>query len=177
MKGFVLVIVGPTLDEDYANLVRKRTKDMTCVKLISGNGLSHSVACGLLRKCDGLVNSSLSEGSSVAITEAFAMGRPLVLARDIPENRATLRQGADLFQRDDDVSSTSSSEKTFEQVGCGIVYNSPHGFLDAVKEYFVNNVTKREKIVKHGPRIAKSLNETEYELWNVLVNDLLRCSS
>lgn len=180
LKDFKLAIVGRDLNKTYAEQVRKHTKDMSCVQLVSKSvGLSHPVLCGLLRKCDALVNSSLSEGSSVAIAEAYAAG-VLVLARDIPANRATLVQSASLLEdivEDRVVADVDAKKSSFERVGCGVLYSSPEGFISALDAIFVsdksisntNSSSMHDAIVKDGPRVVKSLNAAEYRSWKALV--------
>ena len=171
MKGFVLAICGPTLDKEYTDRVRKHTKDMKNVRVISNDGLSHPVACGLLSKCDALVNSSLSEGSSVAIAEAYALGK-FVLARNIPANRATLMNGTEMFLSS--MGGTKNCKSSdFKQVGCGVLYESPTGFINAVREYFVRNTKRRELVVRNGPHVVKAINNMERLHWNELVSAVL----
>ena len=75
------------------------------------------------------------------------------------------------------LSSMEGSKKNcssdFKQVGCGVLYESPTGFINAVREYFVKNTKRRELIVRNGPHVVKVVNKTERLCWNELVSAVL----
>eukprot|EP00939_MAST-03C_sp_MAST-3C-sp1_P000927 g927.t1 len=164
MRDYVLVIAGPVIDEAYANFVRERTKGSAHVTFAPG-GIEHSVACALMRRCTALVNSSVSEGSSVAIKEARAMGVP-VFARDVPGNRATLRQlsssrAGDCSDCDDD-----DDEALFGRVSNGAwLYRDPPGFVAALRDHLGTRDETKKRGAMEGPRLVDAMNKREEAGW------------
>jgi predicted glycoside hydrolase/deacetylase ChbG (UPF0249 family)/glycosyltransferase involved in cell wall biosynthesis len=94
----VLLLLGPTLEEDYADRLRQRIDELTAAypglagRIVLHPGLPREDYLAALREVDVVINASDHEGLSHALAEAMATGIP-VLARDIPGNRALVRDG------------------------------------------------------------------------------------
>ncbi len=94
----VLVLLGPTLEEDYAERLRQRIGELTIAypglagRIVLHPGLPRDDYLATLREVDVVINASDHEGLSHVLAEAMASGTP-VLARDIPGNRALVRDG------------------------------------------------------------------------------------
>lgn len=94
----VLVLLGPTLEADYADRLRQRIGELTAEhpgiagRIVLHPGLPREDYLAALREVDVVINASDHEGLSHVLAEAMATGTP-VLARDIPGNRALVRDG------------------------------------------------------------------------------------
>lgn len=94
----VLVLLGPTLEQDYAERLRQRIGELTTTypglagRIVLHPGLPRDDYLATLREVDVVINASDHEGLSHVLAEAMATGTP-VLARDIPGNRALVRDG------------------------------------------------------------------------------------
>lgn len=94
----VLVLLGPTLEQDYAERLRQRIGELTTMypglagRIVLHPGLPRDDYLATLREVDVVINASDHEGLSHVLAEAMATGTP-VLARDIPGNRALVRDG------------------------------------------------------------------------------------
>uniref|UniRef100_A0A8D0E827 Glycosyltransferase 1 domain containing 1 n=1 Tax=Salvator merianae TaxID=96440 RepID=A0A8D0E827_SALMN len=83
-----LIIIGPAVDPVFAEEVKEKIKRVEGVLLLPEIPMEDLHA--VVKKCFAVVNSSLSEGMSVAILEAMDLKVP-VLARNIPGNAAIIK--------------------------------------------------------------------------------------
>lgn len=118
-----LVILGPRLDMEYTNFFLQEIESVPGIIYIPGLGLEETHS--FIRDSTCVVNSSISEGMSVAILEALALGVP-VIARDIPGN-------ADIIE--DDVT--------------GLLYDVPQKFLERA-EMLLSSEDRRQKLIWNG---------------------------
>jgi predicted glycoside hydrolase/deacetylase ChbG (UPF0249 family)/glycosyltransferase involved in cell wall biosynthesis len=94
----VLVVLGPTLETDYAREVHEHIATLNerhpnlSGRIHLHDGLPHEDYLAALREADLVLNASEHEGLSHGIAEAMAAGIP-VLARDIAGNRLLVRDG------------------------------------------------------------------------------------
>mgnify|MGYP001022633441 CR=1 FL=1 len=92
----VLVVLGPALEADYAEVLRHRIDVLCaqhpglCGRILLNDGLPHADYLAALREADLVLNASEHEGLSHGLAEAMAAGIP-VLARDIAGNRLLVR--------------------------------------------------------------------------------------
>lgn len=106
----VLVLLGPTLEADYADRLRQRIGELTAEhpgiagRIVLHPGLPREDYLATLREVDVVINASDHEGLSHVLAEAMATGTP-VLARDIDGNRVLVRDGENgrLFAGFDDL--------------------------------------------------------------------------
>lgn len=97
-RDHVLVIVGPTLDDDYRAQVDARIAQalqswpQLAGRIVLHDGLPHADYLAALREAQLVINHSTSEGQSHVLLEAMAAGVP-VLASDIPGNRSIVAHG------------------------------------------------------------------------------------
>lgn len=76
-----LVIVGPKLEEDIVKDVMRRTSSPRC-GLVYTSPVPRQRLLEWMKQADVLVNSSVSEGQSNAILEAFLLSTPVVARRN-----------------------------------------------------------------------------------------------
>lgn len=94
----VLVVLGPTLETDYAREVHEHIATLNerhpnlSGRIHLHDGLPHEDYLAALHEADLVLNASEHEGLSHGIAEAMAAGIP-VLARDIAGNRLLVRDG------------------------------------------------------------------------------------
>jgi glycosyltransferase involved in cell wall biosynthesis len=98
-----LLLAGGDLDPEYSAMIRGRVARLPWVQLLG------EVPCqrmgALYAAADLVLNCSLFEGGMAnSLLEAMSMGRP-ILARDVPGNRALVRQGKTgwLYESDDEL--------------------------------------------------------------------------
>ena len=82
-EDLALSIVGPTVDENYAQLVQAHVKDLSSV--IVRGAVPHRDMSSVFAGAHALLNYSRHEGASNAILEAWSYGRS-VAASDVPGN-------------------------------------------------------------------------------------------
>ncbi len=87
-----LVLAGPTLDAEYADLLRARAAGAGAVHFVGT--LPHAAMAAALAAADVVLNTSESEGESNALLEAQWAGRP-VIARRNHGNVALVTDGVD----------------------------------------------------------------------------------
>jgi len=90
-----MVIVGPQLDHDVSVEVLSRCASSGALSnnpLYYIDTVSHATILAMVQEADIVTNSSKSEGMANALLEAMAL-ETVVIARDIPGNRAILRHG------------------------------------------------------------------------------------
>ncbi|XP_071531173.1 glycosyltransferase 1 domain-containing protein 1-like [Panulirus ornatus] len=109
-----LVILGPTLDPDYAAHVHAQAARMSGVRVAAS--LPPRECQAVMRSATVLVNSSLSESMPSSLLEAMLLGTP-VLARDIPGNASLVAHG--------ETGLVFSSPATFLQ-GLDALLHQPH---------------------------------------------------
>ncbi|WP_027417097.1 glycosyltransferase [Aneurinibacillus terranovensis] len=117
------IILGANLDEDVYKQVQRKTEQRHWMKY--AGVVPYEVMKLWYEQADIVINTSISEGQSLAIMEAMAMGRP-VIARKNEANIQLIRH---------------------EQTGW--LYETMNGFTEAVHS-IVKNVSLREKVVKQA---------------------------
>ena len=90
-----LVLVGPIMDEDYANVLTDLAVELSVADRVHLIGPTAAVA-SMLKASDLFAFSSLAEGSPVAMLEAMAAGLPGVYS-DIPGLSERIIDGVDGF--------------------------------------------------------------------------------
>lgn len=96
--GHRLLILGPTIEADYAAALTARIAELAAAhpalagRIVLHPGLAHADYLALLPQAALLLNASDHEGLCHGIGEAMACGVP-VLARDIAGNRELVRDG------------------------------------------------------------------------------------
>ncbi|XP_074640979.1 glycosyltransferase 1 domain-containing protein 1-like isoform X2 [Tubulanus polymorphus] len=131
-QNVLLLIIGPKLNNEFAEEFEKRVKQASGVVFIPGLSLEDTHA--VMRDSFIVLNSSLSEGMSCAILEAMSLGVP-VIARNIPGNYAIIQHRID-----------------------GLLYDTPQEFVKLADEILSDDVlyekikqTALEKIkLKHN---------------------------
>lgn len=78
-----LVIIGHTIEPEYAGRVREMAVARPWIRLVES--LPHEAMAGAYGAADVVLNTSISEGLSFAVMEAMGCGRP-VLVSAIPPN-------------------------------------------------------------------------------------------
>lgn len=89
-----LVLVGPILEKDLGEKVKKKIKGKRWIKYLGE--VSHQEVQNFIAESDIVINASISEGMSNTLLEAQHMGKP-ILATDIDGNRAIVSHSVNGF--------------------------------------------------------------------------------
>ena len=87
-----LVIIGPVLDADYGNRLRRQAAGLSNVTLLSP--VSFAQMFLLYRQAQGVINTSRHEGQPQAVMEAMTQGVPALLRR-VPGNLGIIEDGGE----------------------------------------------------------------------------------
>ena len=89
-----LIMAGPILEPEVGQKLFKRLSSIGWAEYIGE--VSHHLMSNLFHAADVVINTSRSEGMPNTLLEAMSMGCA-ILAKDIPGNRAVVRNGVDGF--------------------------------------------------------------------------------
>lgn len=144
----VLVIVGPILDEHFGSLFLQTIGLMPNV--VYAGSLTSGDTHASIQQSFCLVNSSLSEGMSAAILEAFSLGTA-VLARENPGNSYLVTDDSN-----------------------GFLYSSDMEFTDKLK-LLINDSERRQLMVSRAKEFVESTfnYDTERKSYTELINSVM----
>ncbi|XP_033628470.1 glycosyltransferase 1 domain-containing protein 1-like [Asterias rubens] len=135
-RSIYLVIMGPCLDNQFAEKVKVTAKRLPGVEMIEP--LAQDDCHKAMQECTAVVNSSLSEGMSTAILEAMDLCVP-VIARNIPGNRTLV-----------------------EHRQTGLLYDTPQEFIFLAKDLLMNP-EQRSVITAKAKQLVESCHSAQAE--------------
>ncbi|CAL1537334.1 unnamed protein product [Lymnaea stagnalis] len=136
-KRVILLIVGPKLDENYCSRVFEPAINKR-PGIVYIPGLAMEDTHAIIAQSFALVNTSDSEGMCLAILEAMQIGVP-VLARNIPGNKAIIKDGC-----------------------TGFLFDSPQGFLKKA-ESLTQSVEACQMITRNAKDYVSQQHNLESE--------------
>jgi|GEM_PF-1256847 len=141
---YVIVLLGPLLDNEFASEVLKQVGIHPCLKYHPP--IPHGLVQSVVRQADVLINSSVSEGMSNSILEAMVARVPVV-ARNIPGNVSVIEHGAN-----------------------GFIFNTPDECVALVNRLFLDAVDSRRMVENAFCMCNESQFEKEKSLYTSLLH-------
>ncbi len=97
-----LVIAGPCADEEYLQRLRRLTTELGCLNRVTFTGmLRGNLKWGAFAAAEAFILPSHQENFGIAVVEALACGKSVLISDQINIWREIVRDGAGLADRDD----------------------------------------------------------------------------
>lgn len=150
LQGTSLVVMGPMLDEQYSKKFLDYLKNLHTDTVIYIGALHCPQAHAAIQQSDCLVNTSISEGMSSAIIEAFSLETP-VIARNNAGNSSVIDSGAN-----------------------GLLFDTPEDFISQLRQLQTNSELKGRIIRNAKASITERFSpEVERESYLKLTSEVL----